>query len=302
MSRKVAVATVSHRPSTADPHEVICTARRFCRRAALQGAQMICFPEIYPQAADAGQPCRTAETVPGRTTEAMLETSRTEGLWIVWPLYTREGDIVRNSSLILSPDGSIAGAYHKMFPTIGEMDAGVTPGTEATVFSLPWGRAGCAICFDMNFPEVREGLRDGGAEIVFFSSAYRGTHQAQAWAYDLGSYVVTSVLGELSQIVDLSGYVLAEATYEGLVVRTLNLERELFHMDYNWEKMDEMLERYGSGISFDYFTREAVFAIGCEAEGITVETLRKEFGLERRQDYYARSRRVRAEALGKLGG
>jgi predicted amidohydrolase len=40
------------------------------------------------------------------------------------------------------------------------------------VFLTDFGRVGCAICFDLNFRDVIQGLGANGAEIVFFPSMY----------------------------------------------------------------------------------------------------------------------------------
>jgi hypothetical protein len=157
-----------------------------------------------------------------------------------------------------------------------------------------------AICFDLNFPDAMRGLADNGAEIIFFSSAYRGGLQLQIWAFELGVYIVSAILAELGRIVDQSGTVLAESTYEELVTRCINLDRRLLHMDYNWDKMDAMLEKYGAGVSFEYFTREACYTVASERDDLTVDDLIREFGLMERRAYWERANQVRADALASL--
>ena len=153
------------------------------------------------------------------------------------------------------------------------------------------------ICFDLNFPEVRAGLGAADAEMIFFSSMYRGGLQLRLWAFELGVYVISAIDAELGQIVDQSGAVLAEATYEALIARRINLDRRLLHMDCNWDKMDAILDQYGADISFEYFTREAVFTIASEREGLAVDDVIAEFGLEPRADYFRRADVARDAAL-----
>jgi predicted amidohydrolase len=179
---------------------------------------------------------------------------------------------------------------------------GITPGDDEPVFRTKFGTIGMAICFDLNFPDIMRGLAENGAEIIFFSSAYRGGLQLQIWAFELGVYIVSAILAELGLIVDQSGTVLAEATYEELIARRINLDRRLLHMDYNWDKMDAMLEKYGSGVSFEYFTREACYAVASERDDMTVDDLIREFGLEERRAYWERANRVREQALAALKG
>ena len=300
MARYVTVGSISHRPEAA-PQDVearMDRAAALAVRAARMGADIVAFPEIYVQLGmDAAKWSSCAEQVPGPTCSRMMEVARANRMYLIWPLVELLGDRLYNSAVLIDREGRVAGTYHKMYPTIGEMDAGITPGTEPRVFSTDLGVIGMAICFDLNFREVIEGLARNGAEIIFFSSMYRGGLQLQAWAQELGIYMVSAIAAELGVVVDMSGQVLAESTYEAVITRRLNLDRRILHMDYNWEKMDQMLAKYGSGIRFDYYTREAKYAIASERPDITVDDLIKEFELEELGDYFQRARARRSRAL-----
>ncbi len=160
-----------------------------------------------------------------------------------------------------------------------------------------FGRIGMAICFDLNWRPLWEGLHRNRAEIVFFSSMYRGTRQMQAWALEFGFYLVSAITGELGQIVDQTGHILKTSHQDVVISQTLNLNRRLLHMDFNWDKLDAMLEKYGSDLSFDFTAPEARFALGCKREGLSVEEIIDQFGLERLEDYWARVLRMREEML-----
>jgi len=305
VARYVTVSSVSHRPER-PPEDIAARLQQaeiFATRAARMGADIVAFPEIYIHY---GLPKQLwpqkAEVLPGDTCQYMSQVARRHGIYIIWPLVERLGERLYNSSVVIGRQGEIVGTYHKMFPTIGEMDAGIVPGTEATVFKTDFGRIGLAICFDLNFRPLIERLAEGGAEIIFFSSMYRGGLQLQAWAQELGVYFVSAIDAELGMIVDMSGRVLAEATYEAVIARRINLDRRILHMDYNWEKMDEMLAKYGTGISFEYFTREAKYAIASERDDLTVDDLVHEFGLEGLKDYFQRALARRESALASAVG
>ena len=64
--------------------------------------------------------------------------------------------VLRNSCVILDRNGEIAGIYDKNFPTIGEMEKGIKAGKEAPIIQLDFGKVAVAICFDLNFDELRE--------------------------------------------------------------------------------------------------------------------------------------------------
>ena len=295
MSRYVTVASVSGAPR-GSLQERLDHAAHMLWRAKQLGADIVAFPEIYPHAG-LGEAKDLAETLPGAATSRVAEIAKEQSLYVVWPLYERANDSLYNSAVLIDRGGAIAGVYRKVHPTIGEIEAGILPGEETPTFETEFGRVGMAICFDLNFRDIMTGLADNGAEIIFFCSAYRGGMQVRYWAFELGLYMVSAVLGEGGQIVDLTGRVLEQSTYEELIVHRLNLNRRLLHMDYNWEKMDKMLEKYGGALTFDYVTPEACFAIGCTQPGLEIEEIIAEFGLERRRDYFARANRVREQAL-----
>src|SRR5207302_5334950 len=127
-------------------------------------------------------------------------------------------------------------------------------------------------------------------------SMYRGGLQAQALAFELGAFVVTSITAELGLVIDRCGRVLQESTYEALAVAPINTNSVALHMDFNRDKMDAMLAKYGPALTFDYHTREAFYVIASEGDR-DVSELVKEFDLETADAYWARSRKRRAEAL-----
>jgi predicted amidohydrolase len=304
--RAVRVATVSHRPAagTDSPEgteRLIQGATTYILRAARMGADLVAFPEIYPQLALA-DPFHHPEPTGGGSLDRIRELARQHKMFIAWPRLeydpTRQ---VRNTSILVGRDGEVIGRYDKMFPTVSEIEKGVVPGGAAPVFETDLGRVGLLICFDLNFSEVREPLKAGKPDVVVFSSMYRGGLQAQALALELRAFVVTSIAAELGLIIDRAGRVLKESTYEALAVAPINTNSAALHMDYNWNKMDAMLAKYGPALSFDYHTREAFYVIESTREEDITAILR-EFQLESADDYFDRSRKARAAALRKAGG
>lgn len=301
--RPVKVATVSHRPGSgvAGPEDVdrfLSGVATYLERAARMGADLVAFPEVYPQLA-VSDPFHHAEPADGGTLVRVRELAKKHRLLVVWPRveYDPVRDL-RNTAVLVGRDGEVIGRYDKMFPTVGELEKGVVPGTEAPCFETDIGRVGMLICFDLNFSEVHESLAKGRPDVVVFSSMYRGGLQAQALAYELGAFVVTSIATELGLIVDRCGRVLKESTYEALAVAPINTNSVALHMDFNWDKMDRMLAKYPRELTFDYHTREAFYVVESTSERDVAELV-KEFGLETAADYYARSRAGRAKSLAK---
>jgi len=301
MSREVTVASVSAKPSySADTEmeKLLDEAAHYAWQARQMGADILAFPEIYPQVSSNKPYVQTAEELPGPTIERMMTEASKLNMYIIWPLITSEGGQAYNSAVLIDRHGQISGVYHKMHPTIAEIEDGIMPGTQMPTFETDFGTIGMTICYDLNFRDIMTGLKKNGAEIIFFSSAYRGALQVRAWAFELGCYIVTAIWSDLGQIVDLTGRQLVESYYHNpVIVHNINLNRRLLHMDYNREKTDEMLEKYGSELTFDYVSPEACYAIGCERAGLDIEQVIDEFGLERRDDYFQRADAVRTAAV-----
>ena len=299
--RPVRVATVSHRPDAgvSDPKQtdrLMATAALHVEHAARMGADLVAFPEFYPQLA-LSDAYHHAEPSEGGTLLRVQELARKHKLLIVWPRL--EYDPVRqlrNTAVLVGRDGAVIGRYDKMFPTIGEIEKGIVPGTDAPCFETDLGRVGLLICFDLNFREVHDALVRGKPDVVVFSSMYRGGLQAQALAFELGSFVVTSIATELGLIVDRCGRVLKESTYESLAVAPINTNSIAVHMDFNWDKMDRMLAKHPRELTFDYHTREAFVVIESTADR-DIETIVQEFDLETAPAYWARSRARRKESI-----
>jgi predicted amidohydrolase len=274
-------------------------AGHYLERAARMGADLVAFPEIYPQLALA-DPFHHPEPTEGGTLDRVRELARQHKMIVVWPrLEYDPARQIRNTSILVGRESEVIGRYDKMFPTVGEMEKGVIPGTIAPVFETDLGRVGLLICFDLNFPEVRVALKESKPDVVVFSSMYRGGLQAQALAFELRSFVVTSIASELGLIIDRAGRIIKESTYEALTVAPINTNSVALHMDFNWNKMDAMLAKYGPALSFDYHTREAYFVIESAREE-DIEAIVKEFQLEPAESYFERSRKVRAEKLEKF--
>src|SRR5262245_7177047 len=153
--RPVRVATVSHRPSAgADGGEgtgrLIKDVERLLERAARMGADLVAFPEVYPQLA-LTDPFHHPEPAEGGTLGPVRELAKRHRILVVWPRVEYDpGRGVRNTAILVDRTGEVVGRYDKMFPTTTELEKGVIPGAAVPVFETDLGRVGMLICFDLN--------------------------------------------------------------------------------------------------------------------------------------------------------
>lgn len=279
--------------------------------AAQARPDLVTFPEVCNATGlPVEQWVEMAETIPGPTADRMAELAARHRTYLCVPLLERQGDHLRNTVAFYDRAGQLLGKYHKVYPTIFEMQLGVLPGTEAPAFETDFGRLGAALCFDLNYPEVGQMLADSGARVVVWPSQYMGGARLQHWVRDYGFYLVACDINR-STVVDMAGRVLATAGQEDDQVRwghlppivsaVVNTDRVLFHLAFNQDKFPQMLARYGPGLEIESHYPEAHCTIASLMDDVTMEHIIAEFQLETWVDYLARARRVRREAT-EAGG
>lgn len=217
-------------------------------------------------------------------------------------------DETYNAAVLIGRDGEVIGRYHKVQPTIGELERGTLPGETAMTFETDLGTMGMLICFDLKFPEVPAALARNGARVAFFPSMFHGGARHQSIARDHGMFLVVSQAVE-SVIVDMCGRRLAWQGYQEPLVEQgklspfafaeVNLDSKAYHLDFNQAKMGDIQSKYGAGVQFEILRPEATFVMTSLMEDVSVETIEAEFELEDMWAYYDRSRGVRASRSGQ---
>jgi predicted amidohydrolase len=197
----------------------------------------------------------------------------------------------RNSTQVIGRDGQVLGIYNKNHLVITETtEGGILCGRDAPLIECDFGRVGCAICFDLNFDEIRLKYVRARPDLILFSSMYHGGLMQGYWAYSCRAHVVTSIAGLPSAILSPVGNVLASTTnYFDFVTTTVNLDCQVVHLDFNWEKLKAMKAQYGPKVSiYDPGYLGAVL-IASESDEMTIDDLIETYEIERLDDYWARS-------------
>ncbi len=203
----------------------------------------------------------------------------------------------RNSTQIIGRDGAILGIYDKNHLVIEETTkSGVLCGKDAMVATTDFGTVGCAICFDLNFEEIRKRYEALQPDVLAFCSMYHGGLMQGYWAYVCRTHFVGCICGDENTIINPVGEVIARSTnYFNFVSARVNLDCKVCHLDYNWGKMKAMKDKYGRGVTiFDPGHLGAVL-ITCEKDDMTIDQMLDEFEIERWDDYFARAMKHRAE-------
>jgi len=204
-----------------------------------------------------------------------------------------------NTTFACSRTGNLAGKYIKTYPMTTEMEQGIIPGNGAAVFKVDKiGRAGFATCFDLNFEELREEYVQLKPEVIFFNSMYHGGLVQKSWAYTTRAFFISSICGRESAITAPNGRILASTTnYTDYCTAIVNLDSELIHLDFHWDKLNALKKKYGAGVIIDDIGHLGSVFVSSEMEDKTMGDLINEFEFTKLDDYLNHARSVREKHL-----
>lgn len=175
---------------TGDKESMIVAHEEYARQAAAQGAQVMCFQELFYgpyfcQVQDAKY-YEYAESIPGPTTERFQALAAELGMVLVLPMYEEEQPgVLYNTAAVVDADGTYLGKYRKHhIPQVKGFweKFYFRPGNLGfPVFDTAVGKVGVYICYDRHFPEGWRALGLNGAQIVFNPSATHRGLSAYLW-------------------------------------------------------------------------------------------------------------------------
>lgn len=156
-------------------------------KAAKQGAQIICLPELYSsfyfcQKEDTSY-YQFAEPLDGPSFQTFSKLAAQLSVSIIVPFFERRtSGIYHNTAFIFDADGSQVGLYRKMHipddPAFYEKYY-FTPGDLGfKAFQTRFGKIGTLICWDQWYPEGARLTALQGAEVLFYPTAI-GWHPAE---------------------------------------------------------------------------------------------------------------------------
>lgn len=164
--------------------------KTYIAEAAAEGVNMLVFPEmaltgytyIEPAAGEEAMQVALAETVPGPSTEALIDLAKSHNMYIILGLPELKDDKVYNSAAILMPDGTIE-SYQKIHP-VGDETQWCVRGDTPYSFDTPWGPVGLSICYDTYaIPELARYYAASGARIVLNPTATARGSTAGKWEW-----------------------------------------------------------------------------------------------------------------------
>ncbi len=174
---KVALVQMS---CTSDKDENLQKAIDKTREAAAQGAQIVCFQELFTSLYFCDEEnydnFLLAESIPGSTTNRLSDLAKELGVVIIASLFEKRAQgLYHNTTAVLDADGTYLGKYRKMHipddPSFYEKFYFTAGDLGYKVFKTKFATIGILICWDQWYPEAARITSLMGAEILFYPTA-----------------------------------------------------------------------------------------------------------------------------------
>ncbi|MGE3808615.1 MAG: carbon-nitrogen hydrolase family protein [Gemmataceae bacterium] len=259
-------------------------------RAASFKPDIACLPETFTR----GEP----EGLDGPTIQRLSAWARAQSCYVICPLEVRDGDQTFNSAVLIDRAGKVVGRYDKIRPTEGELEKQVCPGQiDPPIFETDFGRIGIQICFDVNWHEQWRRLKEKGARIIFYPSAYPAARQLRSHAWLNQCFVVSATKRSTASILDISGDTLeSTGKYQRWTGAVLPLGKQLFEVDFHVAKMRQLQAKYGTRVQVTWHHDDDLVSLASLDPELTVARLIEEYGLTPHRAYIERAGRAQDRA------
>jgi len=232
-------------------------AETFMKKAADEGARMICFPEMgfmrfFPQYRCDSRFFEYAESVPGPTVERFQKVAQELQLVTIINIYEKEGrGAYYNTSPVIDADGTLLGKSQMIHiaeePLFNEKYYYKPGMTGFPVYNTQYGIIGVAICYDRHYPEQMRALTLGGAEIIFTPQAgIKGNpiepYETEMRAVSFSNQVFVALvnrIGKEDEMDFVGGSFVTEPTGE-ILSKAGTVREELLVIDCDLDRIDEM--------------------------------------------------------------
>ncbi len=226
----------------------------------------------------------------------MQNVAKTNQCYVVYSAARQMADgTYRNSSILLDRQGRMTAVYNKNHCVVTEIsNGGILCGKNAMVVETDFGKVGFAICFDLNFHELREQYVANPPDLLLFSSMYQGGVMQNMWAYTIGCYLAGAVANEENTIINPVGEKVCHSTrYSPYLSCKVNLDYQVVHLDFNWDKLIALRKKYGSEVTVFDGGQTGVVLVSSTSATISSAKMCEEFEIELWRNYYMRSLKAR---------
>ena len=182
---------------SSSPADTFARATTAVRAAADEGARLIVLPELFASLGRSSSMREVAEPFDGPTMHWARETARAHRCTLIAGSFIErdaETSSLFNTSVAISPDGSLLGSYRKVH--LFDVDIDGARSKESDTFAAgttavrvdfadgaesPTIHVGLSICYDLRFPELFRTEALLGADIIVVPAAFTATTGRDHW-------------------------------------------------------------------------------------------------------------------------
>ncbi len=215
-------------------------AAKMSEYAAMQGASVIVFPEVFLSSfpADTSNERRleAARKCAADAVKSMQKIAKDNKIWLIFGMYEPADETKNyNTTVVINDKGNIEARYRKthLYDAFSYKESdNIVPGRSLfTPLDTPFARIGIMVCYEVRFPEIARYEALNGCDIIFMPTAWfegKGKKEqlellTRCRALENTVFVAMSDICKggrsgMSMIVDPLGNVLASAGEEECVV------------------------------------------------------------------------------------
>jgi len=180
--KNLSIALVQMESEIGEIDKNLFKIKKYIDYAALNGVDIICFPELSVTGYSPNNSPKYAELIPGYSSKILSQLAQEKQITILAGICEKN----HNSSpfitqVICMVNGSIY-KYRKTHLAPHEVSS-FSFGDDLPVFDVPQVRFGIEICWELHFPQITTILSLQGAEIIFcpYASARTPKDRQQSW-------------------------------------------------------------------------------------------------------------------------
>ena len=284
LPREVWIATVSQHGLSADTSERMAQMiLAILEKSKAYRPDVICLPEVFMTTyVRENKTLSEKAGISGELLKEFMAFARANRCYVICPLYTRENGKIYNAAVVIDRQGNRVGEYRKIHLPDDEVTMGLTPGPlQPPVFKTDFGTIGVQICYDVNWNEQWRALRQQGAEMIFWPSAFAAGQALNAKAWQNKVVVVSRTNKDTSKICDITGEVVAQTGIwdRNLICASVNLEKAFLHSWPFVRRFDEIRAKYGRKVRITNYHEEEWSIIESLSPDVQVKDILAEFEL-----------------------
>ena len=287
-NREVWIAGISQMDLTAEsPEQLADKVYKILDDVITYKPDFVVLPEYFPWVQGTLK-IEEKVAISDKVQEKLSGFAKQHNCYMLCPAYTNKNGKNYNSVVVFDRTGKKIGGYNKIHCTEGEIHSRSLSCGQLSqpVIETEYGPIGIQICYDINWDDGWKMLRDQGAKIIFWCSAFDGGLMTKTKAWQHKCIVATSTLKNVSRLVDISGETIAETGIwnPNYYCAPVNMEKVFFTTYKYLKEFAEIERKYGRKVKITTYHAEEWTIIESLSPDVYVDNILKEFNMRSHED------------------